>query len=161
MSQPHHAQWQPQPGGYPQPGAYPQPPQQKKVWPWVLGAVLLVLFLIVGGCVAFVGVVANEIDKEAKREVTVSYEAGGTGTASITYAGKGLDLGQESDVALPWSKDIELDGLVKFVSLNVRTGSEGGEVTCTITANGKIIAQDQASGPFAVAGCSGDAGITG
>ncbi|MFC4373671.1 MmpS family transport accessory protein [Nocardia halotolerans] len=146
------------PGGYPPHGGYPQPPKKKKVWPWVLGGILLVLLLIIGGCVALVGSVANEIDNESKRVVNVSYEAGGTGTASsITYSGSGLDVGQESDVALPWSKDIAMDGLAKFMSLSVMAGVDGGQVSCKITADGKVIAEEQASGQFATATCSGTA----
>lgn len=147
----------PQGGGYPPQGGYPQPPRKKKVWPWVLGGIALVLLLIIGGCVAFVGTVANEIDKEANREVTVTYEAGGTGTATVTYSGQGMDVGQESDVALPWTKDVALDGLVKYVSLTVMAGFEGGQVSCKITVDGKVIAEDQASGQLATANCSGTA----
>ncbi|MFD3744227.1 MmpS family transport accessory protein [Nocardia sp. NPDC058633] len=144
-------------GGYPQHGGYPQPPRKKKVWPWVLGGILVVLLLVVGGCVALVGTVANEIENEVSREVTVSYQAGGTGTSTVTYSDGNLDVAQESDVALPWSKDVTVTGLVKFVSLSVLSGADGGNVSCKITVGGKVIAEDQASGQFASAICSGDA----
>lgn len=41
----------PYPGQAPYAGA-PVPPQKKKVWPWVLGACLLILVLGIGGCVS-------------------------------------------------------------------------------------------------------------
>ncbi|MEV4152054.1 MmpS family transport accessory protein [Nocardia salmonicida] len=148
---------QPPGGGYPQQGGYPQPPRKKKVWPWVLGGVLVVLLLIIGGCVALVGTVANEIENEVSREVTVSYQAGGTGTSTVTYSDGSLDVAQESEVTLPWSKEVTVTGLVKFVSLSVLSGADGGSVSCKITVGGKVIAEDQASGQFASAICSGDA----
>ncbi|MFC6012381.1 MmpS family transport accessory protein [Nocardia lasii] len=148
---------QPQGSGYPPHGGYPQPPRKKKVWPWVLGGVLVVLLLIVGGCVALVGTVANEIENEVNREVTVSYQAGGTGTSTVTYSDGSLEVAQDSDVALPWSKDVTVTGLVKYVSLSVLAGAEGGTVSCKITVGDKVIDEDQATGQFASAICSGDA----
>ncbi|MGW5311995.1 MmpS family transport accessory protein [Nocardia thailandica] len=147
-----------QPGGYPAQGGYPQPPGKKKVWPWVLGGVALVFVLIVGGCVAVVGVAANEIDKEANREVTVSYEVTGTGTGSVFFSGRNFDVAQETDVTLPWSKTVTMDGLVKIVSLTATGGEEDGEIGCRITVGGKVIAEQTANGPYASANCTGDAG---
>ncbi|MEV0854358.1 MmpS family transport accessory protein [Nocardia fluminea] len=148
----------PQQGGYPPQGGYPQPPRKKKVWPWVLGGVLVVLLLVVGGCVALVGTVANEIENEVSREVTVSYEAGGSGTSTVIYTDGSLDVVTESDTALPWSKNVTITGLVKFVSLSVMSGIDGGTVSCKITVGGKVIAEDQATGQLASASCTGDAG---
>lgn len=145
-------------GGYPPQGGYPPPPRKKKVWPWVLGGVLVVLLLVVGGCVALVGTVANEIENEVSREVTVSYQAGGTGTGTVIHTDGSMDVVTESDIALPWSKDVAVTGLVKFVSLSVMSGIDGGTVSCKITVGGKVIAQDQATGQLATASCTGDAG---
>lgn len=151
-------QGHPQPGGYPAQGGYPQPPKKKKVWPWVLGGIALVFLLIVGGCVAIVGVAANEIDKEANREVTVAYEVTGTGTASVFYSGRNFDTAQENDTALPWTKNVTMDGLLKVVSLTATNGAEDGEISCRITVGGKVIAEQTSSGAFATVTCTGDAG---
>ncbi|WP_410872272.1 MmpS family transport accessory protein [Nocardia sp. A7] len=145
-------------GGYPQQGGYPQPPRKKKVWPWVLGGILVVLLLIVGGCVAFVGTVANEIGNEASREVAVSYQATGSGTGTVIYSDGTLDVQTEADVPLPWSKDVTITGLVKQSALSVMSSFDGGTVSCKIVVDGKVIAQDEASGSLATATCAGDAG---
>ncbi|MGW5318585.1 MmpS family transport accessory protein [Nocardia thailandica] len=151
-------QGQPQPGGYPAPGGYPPPPRKKKVWPWVLGGIALVFLLIVGGCVAVIGVAANEIDKESNREVTVSYEVTGTGSGSVFYSGRNFDVAQETDVTLPWTKTVTMDGLLKVVSLTATNAGADGEISCRITVGGKVIAEQTANGPYAGATCTGDAG---
>jgi hypothetical protein len=65
---------QPQQPQYPQqspalagpPALYGPPPQKKRrVWPWVLGGILLLGIMACGGCAVFVGGVASEVDKEA------------------------------------------------------------------------------------------------
>lgn len=40
------------------------PPKKQKIWPWVLGGIFVTMLVVVGGCVAFVGSVANEITKD-------------------------------------------------------------------------------------------------
>ncbi|CDZ90785.1 MmpS family transport accessory protein [Rhodococcus ruber] len=163
---------QPPPGGYQQgnysqgpypqgqypPGYYQQPPRKKK-WPWIVGGIVLFFLLVMGGCMAFVGGVANEIDKEANREVTVTYQVEGTGTgASVTYSGRDMNMAQETDVTLPWTKDVTIDGLGKFVSLTVTNNEDGGSITCRILADDAVVSEQTSSGPFASANCTGDAG---
>lgn len=153
---------QPQ-GGYPPPpppyGYQQQQPKKRKLWPWILGAIFLVIFLGVGACTLFVGAVANEIDNETKREVTITYEVTGTGTsAAITYSGRDFNTAQETDAPLPWSRDVTIDGLGKTVSLTATNGMDDGTVTCRITADGTVLAEQTSSGPFASASCIGSAG---
>lgn len=149
--------------GYPQ--QYPQQPygyqqpKKRRVWPWVLGGVLLVMFLGMGACVAFVGGVANNIDKESKRQVTVTYEVTGSGNSvAVTYSGHDFNTAQDTGVSLPWTKQVTVDGLGKTVSLTATNGSDSGTVTCRISANGKVLAEQTSSGPFASANCIGNAG---
>lgn len=69
--QPHYQQ---QPGhpGYPQQGYPPAPPPKKrKVWPWVLLAVVLVPILGFVACTAMVGGAINAVD-EARKGGTVA-----------------------------------------------------------------------------------------
>jgi hypothetical protein len=149
-----------QQSGYPPPGYYQQPPQKQKkpVWPWVLGGILLVIFLGIGGCVAFVGLVATGIDSESKREVTVKYEVTGTGdTVAITYSGRDFNIAQDTGVSLPWSTDVTIDGLGKTVTLTGTRGAGDGTVTCRISTNGRVISEQTSTGPFASAICNGSA----
>ncbi|NOP99291.1 MmpS family transport accessory protein [Mycolicibacterium sp.] len=147
------------PPGYTQPPYGYQPPKKRAVWPWILGGIFLVIFLGIGGCVAFVGSVAKNIDDESKREVTVTYSVTGSGNSvAITYSGRDFNTAQETDASLPWSKDVTIDGLGKTVTLTATNGSDGGTITCEISANGKTLAQQTSSGPFASASCIGSAG---
>ncbi|MFL6087872.1 MAG: MmpS family transport accessory protein [Mycobacterium sp.] len=136
-------------------------PKKRPVWPWVLGGIFLVIFLTVGACVAFVGGVASNIDKETKREVEVIYAVSGSGrSVAITYSGRDFNTAQETAVSLPWNKSVTIDGLGKTVSLTATNDMDGGTITCQITANGKTIAEQTSSGPFATASCIGNAGDT-
>jgi hypothetical protein len=139
------------PPGYPQP--YPQapyayqPPKKRPVWPWVLGGIFVVVFLCIGACVAFVGGVASNIDKETKREVEVIYAVSGSGrSVAITYSGRDFNTAQETAVRLPWNR------------MRATNDMSGGTITCQITANGKTIAEQSSTGPFATASCVGNAG---
>lgn len=138
---------------------YVSAPKKKPVWPWALGAIALVIFLGVGACVAFIGGVASNIDKETKREVEVIYAVSGSGrSVAITYSGRDFNTAQETAVRLPWNKSVTIDGLGKTVSLTATNDMDGGTITCQITANGKTIAEQTSSGPFATASCIGNAG---
>ncbi|WP_245558237.1 MmpS family transport accessory protein, partial [Nocardia thailandica] len=144
------------PPGYPPSGAYPPPPKKRKIWPWVLGGVLLVILLGFAACFALVGTTVNEIDKEINRAVTVTYQVDGSSDASsITYSGKNMDIAQDTDVTLPWTKEVSVDGFAKTVTLTASAGADGGQVTCRILVGDKVIAEQTANGPYASASCSG------
>ena len=146
-------------GQQPQPQYVVVAPKKRPVWPWVLGGIFLVIFLGVGACVAFVGGVASNLDKETKREVEVIYAVSGSGrSVAITYSGRDFNTAQETAVRLPWNKSVTIDGLGKTVSLTATNDTDGGSITCQITANGKTIAEQTSSGPFATASCVGNAG---
>lgn len=160
MPQPYSPSGYP-PAGYPPPTYAYQPPPPKKtpIWPWVLGGIVLVIFLGVGGCVAFVGTVATSIHNEATRQVTVTYSVkGSANSASITYSGKGFNSAQETGASLPWTKSVTIDGLGKTIMLTATNGFADGTVTCEISANGKVLAQQTSSGAFATASCLANAG---
>src|SRR5215212_645863 len=141
----------------PQPKYAVVAPKKRPVWPWILGGIFLVIFLGVGACVAFVGGVASNLDKETKREVEVIYAVSGSGrSVAITYSGRDFNTAQETAVSLPWKKSVTIDGLGKTVSLTATNDMNGGTITCRITANGKTIAEQTSSGPFATASCIGN-----
>lgn len=136
-----------------QPPYYSQPPKKRPVWPWIVGGILLVLLLSIGGCIAVVATIAND----ATEEVTVTYEVSGDGEeVSISYSGADLNSGQVNDAVLPWRMEVTVEGLFKSVYVTATNGAEDtGEVSCKITANGKVVAEQTSSGAFASASCIG------
>ncbi|GAA1480342.1 hypothetical protein GCM10009624_07820 [Gordonia sinesedis] len=139
---------------------YQQPPQKKrKIWPWVLGGVILVFILIIGGCMALVGTAANEVDKAVNSEVTVTYRVTGEGTASVTWTDQNFNTAQESNAQLPWEKEVKVSGLGKIASLTVTNNeSDSARSTCEILVGGQVKYTQTATGPFASASCSGSVG---
>lgn len=150
---------QPYPAG---PPPQYQPPKKKKVWPWVVGGIILVIILFFAGCFAVLGGVANEIDQESERTVEVTYRVtGAAGPASITYSDANLNIAQDTEVTLPWEKNVSIDGLGKIATLtatNSIDAAAGASITCEIVVDGVAKYTNTASGPGASASCSGDVG---
>jgi hypothetical protein len=94
---------QPYPGSYYPSPAYRQPPKKRKVWPWILGAVVGVFILLLGGCVAFLAVVGKSLDSS---KPTVSSHGGANpavGDRGADFPGKqntdtGADAGDSVTV---------------------------------------------------------------
>lgn len=126
----------------------------------IAGIVVSAVGLVI--CIAWVGVVgnaANEVDKEANREVTVTYEVTGdapNATVSYTTFGDGAtSMSEENVIEFPWTKNLTTKGLFKGGSLTVMTGAEGGSVTCTVTVDGQDAKSSTATGQYATASCDG------
>ncbi|GAA4402148.1 MmpS family transport accessory protein [Tsukamurella soli] len=140
------------------PQAYPpiQPPKKRRIWPWVLLGILVVFIAIVAGCTAMVGSAVKSVSDDSKRVVHVTYKVtGDSQDATITYDMNG-NTTQDSSVALPWSKQTDVTGISKYVSLLASNGIEGtGSITCQVLVDGKAIITNTASGPGASASCSG------
>lgn len=152
-------QYPQQPGQYPPPGPYVPPQKKRKKWPWVLLALVVVFLVLVGGCIALIGGAAESIDDEAKRTVDVTYEITGDGpTGSATYTTGNLETAQDTDITIPWKKEVQITGLGKSVSLFASNGlNSSGSITCTIRQGDKVISTNTSSGPGASASCSGTA----
>ncbi|WP_258174923.1 MmpS family transport accessory protein [Actinopolyspora mortivallis] len=89
----------------------------------------------------------------------VIYEVTGSGTAgSVTY-GKGGQTSQDTDAELPWSQRAEASEGVEFYSLTAQNGQEGGEITCKITVDGEVLAENTSNGPNALVSCNGNTGF--
>jgi Mycobacterium membrane protein len=125
----------------------------------IAGLVLSILGL--GVCIVWVLIInqaVDEVEQEANREVTITYEVTGDAPAvDVDYTTYGDDVSsaQETGVPLPWSKEVTTDGLVKGGSLIVTTGEQGGSVTCRVLVDGEEAETATASGAFAVADCTG------
>ncbi|WP_280418801.1 MmpS family transport accessory protein [Nocardia carnea] len=152
-------------GGAPPPyGAYPsQPPKKKPKWPWILvGGILLVILLVCGGCVALMGGIGNEIDKETSEEIAVTYEVTSDGpqASNISYSsgGDGVNTEQANQQPLPWTKEVTVTGFIKSVTLTAQADEGASTITCRILEGDEVIAEQTSTGPFAAVSCSGTAG---
>ncbi len=102
---------------------------------------------------------ASESSSEEDNAKTVRYEVSGSGQGVIlTYSLDGTGAqAQESNVDLPWSKEIQL-GEDEFSSpyVDATLSESGGEVTCRILVDGKEDVTSTSKGQFASASCVGD-----
>ena len=146
-----------QPQAQPPPGWQPPPPPQKK---HTARNVILVLtgLAVLGlvGCVALLGGIGNEIEKQDETEHTVVYKVTGTSKkAALTYTTDGgTTTEQANGVTLPWSKTIKVKGLFQVVQVMAQNEiGQRGKVTCTITYDGKQVKTATATGEAAIASC--------
>jgi Mycobacterium membrane protein len=92
---------------------------------------------------------------------TVVYSVAGTGTASITYMTvQGGSVVQESSSGstLPLTKTVTLAGsggaAPAVLSVSAVGNQDTGTLSCTITQDGEVVAEQTATGPFATVNCS-------
>lgn len=100
----------------------------------------------------------NDVNEEANRPATIVYEVTGDApdvTISYSSFGDNVTMSTENAATLPWKKQQDVTGLIKGGSLTVTTSAAGGSVTCKVTIDGKEAKTAQASGPMAMASCSG------
>lgn len=109
----------------PPPPAPPQKPK-RKIWPWVLGGIFLVILLGFGACAALVGSVANEITKDSP--VTVQQPDGQTQTADSgpSFAGK-----QDNDTGVQAGGSATSDGVTTTSSPLRNADQFGTAYLCT------------------------------
>lgn len=126
---------------------------------WVLLALVVVFMALVGGCMALVGGAVNEVDKQSKSTITITYKVtGDSGKASITYTGADSNMSPDTAAALPWSKDVTLTGFMKMASVTATNdfeASASSSITCEVLVDGKVKFTNTAKGPAATASCSG------
>ncbi|GAB2517940.1 MmpS family transport accessory protein [Nocardia heshunensis] len=150
--------------GYPGQGypMQPPPPKKRKVWPWIVGALLIFIVLPFAACTALVGTAAHEVDKESKRTVDITYEVTGSGEGtyakpSVTYSTGDTGSGNASSAQLPWSKNVTLTGLLKFATLTATAADDdAATITCRIKQGDKVLVENTATGSLALATCNAD-----
>lgn len=149
------AQPYPQQGG----GYYPPPPKKRKKWPWIVLAIVIVFIAGIASCAALVGGAVNSVNEDSKKVVQVTYEITGDGPGGIaTYTSGNLDMAQDTNIQIPWTKEVGITGFGKSVSLTATNGFDSqGSITCAIKQGDKVISTNTASGPGATTTCSGTA----
>lgn len=127
-------------------------------------AIILSIVLAIAYTAAFANAVNTEIKKQdaaASQPVEIVYDVTGTATSSsITYSTY-TDGGSKSESAdgqaLPWTKTITVKKGGTFdyngFTLTATSGADGGDVDCKITVGGKVVSEQKASGPYAIASC--------
>ncbi|MFC3438449.1 MmpS family transport accessory protein [Nocardia seriolae] len=140
----------------------PPPPKKRKIWPWILGALLLFIVLPFAACTALVGKAAHDVDKESKRTVDIRYVVTGTGDGqyikpSITYSTGDTGSGTSNTAQLPWSKDVTLTGLLKMATLTATAAdADDATITCKIMQGDKVLVENTATGSLGMATCTTD-----
>ncbi|MEV0299348.1 MmpS family transport accessory protein [Nocardia sp. NPDC050710] len=126
----------------------------------VIGCVLLVGIGVLTMGVGYAAYSAGARELAAPVEIrtgtaTVLYEVTATaGSAhSIAYVGGDNSLQMEVAVVLPWSKRVVNTAATPITGLNVQRNGFG-DITCRITVNGRIKAEQTASGLYAVVNCN-------
>ncbi|WP_280475131.1 MmpS family transport accessory protein [Nocardia asiatica] len=171
-------QYPQQPYGQPYPPQQPYPPRKRKVWPWILLAVAVLVF---GGCVAIIGAAGNEaakaIDaaatsiqsaadappdapippltpKPAGKGKTVVYEIiSDSDLRSVTYWDENSELQQLPGADAPWT--MTLTNTSTYAITGVGAQTNGTSVTCRVTVDGKVKDEKTSTGKYAVVNCTG------
>lgn len=141
---------------YPPQAPYQPPPKKRKVWPWVVGGIIVLFIAVVGGCAAMIGGVANELDKESNSTAAVTYRVtGDSSTGMVTFSDANFNMAQDTAAALPWEKTVTLTGFGKLASLTASNTFDGsGKITCEILVGNEVKNTQTANGPGASASCS-------
>ena len=161
------------PGHVPPP---PPPPKKTTKWPWIVGAaVLLVLIISIstsgGGTStptassgaspaasssAAAPAAAAETTATSAAATGVVYTVSGSGKANnISYGEATKGISQANGERLPWTKSTAATEGFAIYSL-VAQNNGSGEITCSITVDGKEIATNTSSGQYAVVTCTGN-----
>jgi hypothetical protein len=126
----------------------------------IAGLVVSVIGLIV--CIMWVAVwnkAVDDVNEELNGEVPIVYEVSGDAAGvSVTYMeftnGDDVASKDETVATLPWKKETSAANYVKDGgAIIVTTGEAGGTVTCKLTIDGKVVAEETISGQFAIATC--------
>ncbi|MGK9147721.1 MmpS family protein [Plantibacter flavus] len=133
-------------------------------------AMILSIILAITYTAGFAGAVSEgiktaqaEASVEADRDVTVLYEVTGASTASsITYAtftdgNSGTE--QANDQVLPFTKELTIKAggafdYSSFYLLAMNGADDAGDISCKITVDGQVVAEQTSTGAYASASCS-------
>jgi hypothetical protein len=142
----------------------------------VLSIVLAIVYTV-GFATTVVGEISEQIPDsssfptdaatpdEDERTVEVVYEITGDGTdvtivyLSVTAAESGSDIETLTEQTLPWTEEFDatVGGEFDYSTFNVTAtnGAEDeGEIACSITVDGEVVAEDTADGAFGIVSCT-------
>jgi hypothetical protein len=133
----------------------------------IIGSILNLLAIIVS--IAITGAFANAVDEgvngsgETRAVVyTIESDAASVSATYTTIDGGNLGQSQETAVAAPWTKELEVSDAA-FSSYTLTAGMnpvldgsapDGTTITCRITVDGEVVAEQTSSGQFAIATCN-------
>lgn len=124
----------------------------------VLGS--LVLCGVTGVVVLRSGSKSGDAERGAPRTSSspssdgILYELTGSGRVTVSY-GTANGISQQK-ASLPWSRTEESGGLFSFKVVSLAAQLDGyGSVSCKITIDGDVVAEQSSSGNYAVVTCGG------
>lgn len=116
-----------------------------------VAAVLAALAACSGASAADISDTSDAMNKDTTLHFEVTADGGKV--SNITYAGDGMSIAQENEVAAPWSKDVVYTKGTLGVNISAQNAG-GGNVTCKITEGDKVISENTSSGEYAIAMCA-------
>ncbi|MEU4444407.1 MmpS family transport accessory protein [Actinosynnema sp. NPDC050801] len=117
-------------------------------------AVCVAWVALLGGASSDAENALDDLQVQAERGSVLVYEVtGDVPRATVDHATS--TTVEEEVAALPWTKEFTVKGPFRGGTLDVTTGADGGTVTCRVTVDGVERKTATASGPNAVASCSG------
>lgn len=134
----------------------PQAPKKRHTVRNIFIVIGVLALVGIGGCVAVVGSVGNEIDKQANTEHTVVYKVIGrkTAAADLTYTTDSATTTEQVQSArLPWTKTLRVKGNVATYQVMAQNTAPGGSVLCSIAVDGKEVKTAAGVGQGAIASC--------
>lgn len=84
---------------------------------------------------------------------SITYEVTGEGRASVTWIDGNFQSSQETDAALPWTRNVGKEGIGMNFSAQRKSG-DGGTIGCRILRGSKEISKNQSTGPYAIVQCT-------
>jgi len=126
----------------------------------IAGIILSVLGLVVSIVwVVVIGQVISDVKDQSAQQHTIVYEVGGDAKAVdiqyTTFDEHAVTTDGQDATTLPWTKTVQAKGLLSGGQLTASTDAQGGTVTCKVSVDGKVTKTATASGPLAMAICSG------
>lgn len=97
---------------------------------------------------------ASGDSKTSDDKKTIVLEVKGPKKADITY-GLNSDQSQDNGAKLPWKKSMTSSEALTIATLTAQN-SASGEITCTITVDGKVVKTNKSKGQFAIVTCTTD-----
>jgi hypothetical protein len=101
--------------------------------------------------------VSDDIHATAEKKVTVVFEVAGDSTdATVSYSSaSGSGMSSATGQKLPFSKTVtEKQGLIPVYSVTGTNGLTGSDISCKITVDGKVVAEQTSTGQFASVDCT-------